>query len=404
MLALSCTSDPEVTIEASNSLEIQLSDASLTLTRAEVEERTTVPEGKVPMLSDPSGNPLPCQWDDLDGDGQWDELFALIDIPPADQISLQLAFVLPEEFPAFNARTNVRLGANKPGYPELYEAGRLEGVSYHNYGDHTGATFQMEGPAWESDLVGFRNYMDQRNGMDIFGKTTTEMVLDSVGVAGRSSYHEPADWGMDVLKVGTSLGAGAIGYLYMDSIYRVGDKGSGSYKVVSEGSQRSIFTLGYHGWEVDRTPLDVMHEIQIAGGSRYYQSAVTYSGTDLPMNLVPGIVNMKSDTLYMMELNADYTCLLTHDNQAEDGTLLTMALMVRSDQLLSYGETKDQGDGIIQTYYAVLKAKPEVAVPYRFYALWEKEDPRWTSLDEINKFLSQEADGWAQPVSYQILP
>ena len=39
----------------------------------------------------------------------------------------------------------------------------------------------MEGSAWENDLVGFRNYMDQRNGMDIFGKTTPDMVLDQCG-------------------------------------------------------------------------------------------------------------------------------------------------------------------------------------------------------------------------------
>ena len=135
------------------------------------------------------------------------------------------------------------LRPNRSTYNELITlADRLEGITYHNHA-RTGEVYQMEGPAWETDLVGFRNYLDQRNGMDIFGKLTGEMVLDSVGVAGRQSYHDPDDWGMDVLKVGTSLGAGSIGYMYSDSIYRVGDSGSGTYELLMEGSQRSRFLL-----------------------------------------------------------------------------------------------------------------------------------------------------------------
>ncbi len=57
---------------------------------------------------------------------------------------------------------------------------------------------------------------------------------------------------MDVLKVGTSLGAGAIGYMYKDSIYRVGDNGSGTYEVIFEGSQRSRFNLTYRDWKIER--------------------------------------------------------------------------------------------------------------------------------------------------------
>ena len=114
----------------------------------------------------------------------------------------------------------------------------------------TEAAFQMEGVAWENDRVGFRNYMDERNGMDIFGKTTADMVLEEVGIAGAPSYHEPGAWGMDVLKVGTSLGAGAIAYMFEDSLYRVGDSGAGSYHVVFQGPLRSRFRLDYEKWKL----------------------------------------------------------------------------------------------------------------------------------------------------------
>ncbi len=43
------------------------------------------------------------------------------------------------------------------------------------------------------------------------------MVLDEVGTDTAKNYHALADWGMDVLKVGKSLGAGAMGVLMRDA-------------------------------------------------------------------------------------------------------------------------------------------------------------------------------------------
>lgn len=403
LVAVSCNPGDEIRLQVVNPLDQQRNDATILLSRGAIAKWTDIPAGLLPILKNMDGAYIPCQVDDLNGDGQWDELFALTDMGPSSQMTLLLTFISSEEFPSFDVRTNLRLGANQPGYPELQKAKRLEGITYHNHA-HTGEVYQMEGPAWESDMVGFRNYMDQRNGMDIFGKLTRAMVLDSVGVAGRQSYHDPDQWGMDVLKVGTSLGAGAIGYMLNDSIYRVGDNGSGSYDVQFEGSQRSRFTLSYQNWRVGETTLNVVQQIEVVAGRHCYQSSVTYSGSDQSLDLVPGIVNMKSDTLYVLKLNDYYTGFMTHDYQAEDTTLMAMAIMVPTGYLKTHGESKESGEGITQTYYAVLDAQPDQPVPYRFYALWEKEDPRWASLEEVTDFLKTEADRWAQSVMLEIQP
>jgi len=404
LVAVSCTPEDEVSLLVFNPLDYQRNDATILLSRSAIAKWTDIPTDLLPILKNEDGAYIPCQVDDVNGDGEWDELFALTNMGPSSQMTLLLTFISSEKFPSFDARTNLRLGANQPGYPELQNAKRLEGVAYHNYSGRTEAAFQMEGPAWESDMVGFRNYMDQRNGMDIFGKLTRAMVLDSVGVAGKQSYHDPDEWGMDVLKVGTSLGAGAIGYMLNDSIYRVGDNGSGSYDVQFEGSLRSRFNLSYQNWRVGETPLEVTHQIEIVAGRHCYQSVATFSGTDMHLALVPGIVNMKSDTLYVLNLNDYYTGFITHDYQAEDTTLLAMALIVPTGYLKTHGESRESGDGITQTYYAVLDAQPDQPVPYRFYALWEREDPRWASLKEVTDFLKTEADRWAQSVMFEIQP
>ncbi len=403
-VAISCESTEDINLLVINPLDNQRNDAVIVISADDLSNWTNIPKGKVPVLSFENEDPIACQLADLDGDGQWDELFAVTDLGPSEERTLLLTFVAPEEYPLFDTRTNLRLGANKPGYPELEMAKRLEGVSYHNYAGRTGAAFQMEGPAWENDNVGFRNYLDQRNGMDIFGKLTTEMILDSVGVAGRSSYHEPAIWGMDVLKVGTSLGAGGIGYMYNDSLYRVGDNGSGTYEALFEGSLRSRFLLSFTDWKVEDSPIAVKHNIEIVAGRYCYQSFVTYTDSDLSLDLLPGIVNMKSDSLYLLELNDQFTGLLTHDHQAEDSTLLAMAMIVPTASLKKIGEAKENGEGITQTYYAILEAQPGKPVPYRFYSFWELEDPHWSSTEEIKAYLKTEADRWSHRVYIQPLP
>jgi hypothetical protein len=209
---------------------------------------------------------------------------------------------------------------------------------------------------------------------------------------------------MDVLKVGTSLGAGGIGYLHNDSIFRVGDNGSGSYELLFEGPLRSRFALHFNNWKIEDTPLEVTHEIEIAAGKHCYQSFVAYNGPGMLLDLVAGIVNMKSDTVYMLNLNDHFSGLLTHDLQAEDTSLLAMALVVPTEYLKSTGVSKESGEGITQTYYTVLNARPEQPVPYRFYALWEREDPRWNSVEEVISFLRSEADRWAYSLIVQPVP
>jgi len=403
IIASACTPRSEISLHVANPADEQRNDATLLITRGEVFNWMEIPEGSLPILLDENGTTLPCQVDDVDGDGLLDEFFAPIDFAPKEQRKFILRFIDPADFPEFETRTNVRLGdASVPGYPDLSSGSRLEGISYHNYSGNTDSHFQMEGVAWENDKVGFRNYMDQRNGMDIFGKLTSAMVLDSVGIKNKESYHNMAQWGMDILKVGTSLGAGAIGYMYNDSIYRVGDNGSGDFRAVFEGSQRSRFSFSFSNWKVDGSATDVLQQVNISAGKHFYQSLVSYSAENMEMDLVVGIVNMKSDELHVLKLGEHHTALLTHDVQAEDGSMMGMALMVPNEYLLKYGEAPENGDGIVQTYYAVLDAVPGDPVPYRFYALWEKEDPRWASLEQVSKFLEEEAARWTQSVIVQV--
>ena len=74
--------------------------------------------------------------------------------------------------------------------------------SLHVPKEHTDHTWfiRYEGPGWENNQIGYRLYLDWRNAIDIFGKKVDSLVLPYVGQDGFDSYHDPADWGQDILK------------------------------------------------------------------------------------------------------------------------------------------------------------------------------------------------------------
>lgn len=357
------------------------------ITRKFVSEKTDIAPGKLPVVKDQSGNYIPSQADDLDGDGNWDELFFMVGLGAGEEKEVFVSFVNKEDYPSFETRTNIRFAKKDEDYREVEFATR----ETHAVNTETQKVWQMEGIAWENDKVGFRNYFDRRNGMDIFGKVTEDMVLDEVGYKDNPSYHEyNPDWGVDVLKVGNSLGAGSIAFLYKDSLYRVGDNGTGTCRVLVEGPLRSIFRFEFKEWKMGDRALNVVHDVSIEAGKHYYKSEVTYAGTDEPLQLVTGIVNKKSDALH--EVTAEnFRAFYTHDLQSEDTTMLGMGILVSKNDFLGTSTTRDTGEGITETYCVHLAAEEGKPVSYRFYSVWEREDEKWKEAAAFGAFLEEEA-------------
>ena len=237
--------------------------------------------------------------------------------------------------------------------------------------DHTAQImppiYQSEGPMWENENVAFRLYFDERNGIDIFGKRTEAMVLDSVGI--NENYHELQRWGMDVLKVGNSLGAGSIGLMIGDEVYRLGDAAKEHFRILEETGDRSSFLLEYRGWEVADRTLDLDWEISIESGTWGYESKVTINGLQGDEELLTGIVNLHSDTVYIEQHN-DRFIMYTHGVQAELDNTLGMAVSAPESEVLGSGEFTSDDQPIGSTYYVRLRLADGQPTTYRFSAGW----------------------------------
>lgn len=362
----------------------------------------------VPLFKKASGEILASQADDLDGDGTWDEVIFITSFQKKEKYKIIIKFIKSDDLPAFKKRTNARL-AKLEGekFLPITKETMPEGHKQTDFSTTKMPLYQTEGPTWENDKVGFRLYFDPRNGKDIFGKTTSDLVLDRVGLPG-DNYHAKNEWGMDILKVGTSLGAGALAIEVKTTagkttLARLGENVEQiAYELIADGPVRSILQLHYKNWQPTPTEkYDITETISIIAGQFYYESKVIISNFLGERQLVTGIVNLQSQKA-IQNADGNYFYLATHDTQSENKDKLGMGIVGSRANFAGFGETPEEGkEKVLQTYFVKLKAKANQSVSFKFYAGWEATDARFAEAVYFENFLKEEVKRFSKPIKIQ---
>ena len=352
-----------------------------------------------------NGQAIASQSIDTDGDGSPDSLFTLLDIDSGASATLK---IFPDMEPVAGAkRTQAEIskktgGAwqedpDKPG-KQIYVGGQFENVSEltppPQHTDHS-YYIRYEGPGIESDLVGYRVYLDWRNGFDIFGKYTHDMALQNVGKDGFDSYHEPADWGMDILKVGSSVGSGGYGFWNGDSVERVSDVAGWDAKILDNGNLYAAFAIDYKNWNINNQTVNLSATLSMHGGSRLVHTQLEL---DQPLdNLAIGLVKHPGTELIEGEVNITgkaYTYIASWGKQTLNDDMLGMALLFRKSDRSE--QTVDE-----HNYVSVMNAAGE-DVDYYFLGAWEGEKNGIKTRDAFVDYLEREAEKLTLPLREQV--
>ncbi|MBN1302470.1 MAG: DUF4861 domain-containing protein [Melioribacteraceae bacterium] len=257
--------------------------------------------------------------------------------------------------------------------------------------DHD-ALFKYEGPGWESELVGYRFYLDWRNATDIFGKKKIGLVLKKVGVtdtvAQDDSYHEMQDWGMDIFKVGNSLGIGSIGMWNDGKVYRVEKTDSIFCKISQNGPVRSQVKTKYYGWNVGQNKYDLISTLSIAAGSRLTKNELEITGE--PENISTGLAKYEGTKFLEGNTESEWSYIGLYGRQTLADDDLGIAVLFRSDDLIELNEDE---------LSHVVKLRPvDGKLTYYFCAAWEKEPDGIKSEEEFINYLIQTADGLSNKI------
>ena len=367
-----------------------------------------LPEGKFISLTGKDAG-VPLQFDDLNLDGKWDEVVFLYSFEPASTVELK--FKVTDDKPLTkNILAHVR--QKRKNSDNTFGADLLTdqvpaGQPNTDFSKAALPPYLTEGPAWENDKVGFRIYMDIRNTKDIWGKTTSKMMMDTVGVDPKVIYHHLAPWGMDILAVGKSLGAGSLALSVprkgqKDTLVRLGGLNMGKivYQRIADGPVRAVFTMNYPAWNVlgDGKMASLTEEISIWGGQYFYESKITLKNAPKGAKLVTGIVNLKSHNSQEINVN-NVRGLYTFDKQSENDDELGMAVLLKKEHFAAFGQTPNDGTDVMNTYtvYMPVPVSGE-PVSFRFYAGWAPTDKTFTTAEGFKQFLTNEAKKYGNPI------
>ena len=382
-----CSKSLIIKINAINPLPIERSDELIVISKAQL-SLYEIPENGFPIVYINNNEEIPSQIDDINLDGIWDELAFSVDFKAQDTLDIIIKFQTAK--PSYTKSTNIRLA--KKDNNQLVALNKAERIAGKDT-KITSTFYQMEGPAWENDKVAFRNYLDERNGMDIFGKITEKMILDSVGI--NEDYHKMQEWGMDILKVGSSLGAGALAFNINDTLFRLAIANGSYAEIVNIGPVRSILNLNFPAIKIDESSFDLIQQISIAKGKYYYENCLRISKHRY--DVVSGIVKLHSDTL-IKSIDDMSFYIATHDTQAYNKENLGMAIMGRTKDLVIAAEAPSENADITQTYYCQFKESISDNLCFRFYACWEESDEIFKNRSSFLTFLDIEKLKYNNPI------
>lgn len=369
-----------VSVTLGNSLDLTRSDESIIITRAAL--AAVAPALDIASLTVYEQDKLVAsQLHDSDGDGNADQLLFVTDLAAKQQKQLSLR-VGRDAKQQFTKRTQAELSKRVGGQlvDGKYQGGKFEQIHYeqlpasHVPGD---GLYRYEGPGWESDKVAYRLYFDERNAMDIFGKKIPDMVLQDVG-HGDYSYHKPADWGLDILKVGDSLGMGSIGMVVDDKVHRVATADTMSVRIVENGPLRSQLRVKHTNWTLGDGSYSLTSDLSIHAGSHMTHNQLAITGE--PPNLTTGIVkHQPTQVLRSNDASSQWAYLATFGKQSYVEDELGMAIVYKNANLIKVSEDENS--------QLVIMKPAQGKLDYYFLARWVQEPNGIKTQEAFKQYL-----------------
>ncbi|MBT8051071.1 MAG: glycoside hydrolase family 88 protein [Gammaproteobacteria bacterium] len=337
--------------------------------------------------------PQPTQLVDDDADGAPDRLVFLADLGPASTGDYVIDRRQAES--AFTARAQAEVSVKEGGewQDRTYIGGTFRNVDHvtppPQYTDHS-EYIRYEGPGIESDEVAYRVYLDWRNGFDVFGKRKPGLVLQDVGQDGYESYHEMADWGADILKVGESLGMGGYGAWDGERAVLVSEVAERSATILSSGPIHSSLRIDYRDWNTGKETVDLSAVLSMQAGSPIVDVDLALSQ---PVDrLAVGIVAHPGTELLMGDLDITgeaWSYMASFGRQTLFDDDLGMVVFFKQKDLLE--QTRDEN-----SYVLVMRPRGRT-LSYAFGALWSGAESGIKTREELESYLAAEAGKRTMP-------
>ena len=215
---------------------------------------------------------IPSQLDDLNGDGINEEVVFLLDVPGREErkVTVELSQTAkPGRYPA-QVFAEMLLSDKSKGHKPIQSLTVPGNVNVYNNLHH-------HGPAFESKLVAYRVYFDERQTVDIYGKRKQQLEIEQTQFY-PTPDHLANGYGDDILWAGTTCALGTFrGYTDNKPSYIQPVK-SRTESILAYGPLRTVVEIHDEDWQYEGNKLDLTLRYTLYGGHRDVQVDVCIKG------------------------------------------------------------------------------------------------------------------------------
>lgn len=238
-----------------------------------------------------NGSEVPCQLDDFDDDGKYDELSFLTSLSKKERQTVTVTLSTegtPRQY-AHKTYGSLSLRDRSAKNPKHLPIRTLtvpkESNSYQYIFPH--------GPLLESELVGFRIYADHRQSVDYYGHRNKKLELQETAFY-PTKEQKTTTYGDDVLFTGNTYGCGTLHGWDGKTSVMYDDVRNRTYTIVAQGPVRSVVETVNRGWRMtpEARPVDVTTRYILYAGHRDVLVDVRFSRSVADLQLSTGVVDV----------------------------------------------------------------------------------------------------------------
>lgn len=214
---------------------------------------------------------IPSQIDDLNGDFKNDELAFVINLPASSRKTLDITLSAEKSDKKYPARVYAEM-MFRTSKKNKYARG------YAIYADGNDDTYNVQhhhGAAFESELVAYRIYFNEKQTTDLYGKFNKGLEIEDTQFY-PTDEHLKKGYGDDIILVNNSCGAGTLrGWNGTESTFikPVDIRGQ---RIVANGPVRTIVDAEVRGWKYQGAELNMINRYTLYAGHRDAQVDVIF--------------------------------------------------------------------------------------------------------------------------------
>ncbi|WP_274972851.1 DUF4861 domain-containing protein [Bacteroides fluxus] len=249
----------QLTVEVGNQWKTDKTDAPVVIRLNEVN-----PGFRVRSAVVMNGNEeIASQLDDLDGDLKADELAFVINVPAQSKKVLTVALSSEKTGKTYPARVFAEMlvrDAKKQKHAPAQSITVPGTTNFYNMVQH-------HGPAFESELVGYRIYFNQKQTVDPYGKFNKGLEIEESQFYPTKAQLERG-FGDDVLMVGNSCGIGTLKGWDGAKATHIEPVAFRTERILAYGPIRTVTEVEVKGWEYQGKELNMTNRYILYAGHR----------------------------------------------------------------------------------------------------------------------------------------